>query len=246
MNTLNETSLRTGDLRMLVSHVIEIDRYKSKMGEDKDVTVLSFTVENRDVAKDLMGFIEKGYKFVLDADTSPGELNNGKYKVFVELERSRRVIDQIVDMLYGVGKLTDISEFKFRYYTHFNSIPATKEELRKHVPTTGSEYALRKSQNILENYTSFFDQDMLDSIVMEGDVIQFKKPYAAPLCFKLTGFDKSNDLMESITDRISFSHTDMAEIMFLTRYIGDYNITKLGNQFVFENKGYAVSMVRIL
>ena len=98
MTVLNETSLRTGDLRNMVSHVVEIDRYKSKMGDDKDVTVLSFTVENRDVAKDLMGFIEKGYKYVLDADTSPGELGNGKYKVFAELERTRRVIDQIVDI----------------------------------------------------------------------------------------------------------------------------------------------------
>lgn len=246
MTTLNETSLRAGDLRMMVSHVIEIDRYKSKMGDDKDVTVISFTVENRDVAKDLMGFIEKGYKFVLDADTSPGELNNGKYKVFVELERTRRVIDQIIDILYGVGKLSDISEFKFRYYTHFNSIPATKEELSKHVPTTGSEYALRKSQKMLESYDTFFDQDTVDRIVMEGDVIQFTKPYAAPLNFKFVGFDKSPVLLESITDKISFGHTDMAEIMFLTRYIGDYNITKLGNQFVFENKGYAVSLERII
>lgn len=239
------TSLRTGDLRNMVSHVVEIDRYKSKMGEDKDVTVLSFTVENRDVAKDLMGFIEKGYKFVLDADTSPGELNNGKYKVFVELERSRRVIDQIIDMLYGVGKLSDINEFKFRYYTHFNSIPVSKEELMKHVPTTGAEYALRKSQKMLENYVSFFDQDTIDTIVMEGDVIQFTKPFAAPIQFKVLSFDKTNSLMESITDKISFGHQDMAEIMFLTRYIGDYNITKLGNKFVFENNGYAVSMERI-
>lgn len=245
MTVLNETSLRSGDLRNMVSHVVEIDRYKSKMGEDKDVTVLSFTVENRDVAKDLMGFIEKGYKYVLDADTSPGELGNGKYKVFAELERTRRVIDQIVDMLYGVGKLANIDQFKFRYYTHFNSIPVTKEELKKHVPTTGAEYALRKSQKMLENYASFFDQDTLDTIVMEGDIIQFKKPFAAPLQFKVLSFDKSNKLFESIADKISFSHTDMAEIMFLTRYIGDYNITKLGNQFVFENNGYAVSMERL-
>ena len=65
---LNEDSLKSGDLRDLVSHIFEVDCYKSKMGEDKDVVVLSFTVESRSPAEDLVSFIEKGYQFVLDAD----------------------------------------------------------------------------------------------------------------------------------------------------------------------------------
>jgi hypothetical protein len=37
---------------------------------------------------------------------------------------------------------------------------------------------------------------------------------------------------------------DMAEVMFLTKYIGNYNITKLNDTIVFENNGWAVALKR--
>ena len=69
---LNE-GLRSNDLKDMVRNVFNIDTHRSKMGEDRDVCVLSFTVKDRNPAKDLMEFIEKGYNFVLDADVSSGE-----------------------------------------------------------------------------------------------------------------------------------------------------------------------------
>jgi hypothetical protein len=33
--------------------------------------------------------------------------------------------------------------------------------------------------------------------------------------------------------------------MFLTKYIGNYNITKLGNKFMLENKGHAIIMEKL-
>ena len=38
---------------------------------------------------------------MLDADATPGELSDGKYKVFVEMERSRHVPEQIIELLDG-------------------------------------------------------------------------------------------------------------------------------------------------
>ena len=105
---LNEDSLKAGDLRNLVKHIFEVDNYKSKMGDDKDIVVLSFTVEHKAPAEDLVSFIEKGYQFVLDADMTPGELSDGKYRVFVEMQRTPKVAEQINDLLYGVQKLTGI------------------------------------------------------------------------------------------------------------------------------------------
>jgi hypothetical protein len=37
----------------------------------------------------------------------------------------------------------------------------------------------------------------------------------------------------------------MAEVMFLTKTIGNYNINKIGNTFVFENGSWAVALKRI-
>jgi hypothetical protein len=36
----------------------------------------------------------------------------------------------------------------------------------------------------------------------------------------------------------------MAEVMFLTRHIGNYNIVKINDQFIFERNNWAVCMER--
>ena len=111
---LNE-GLRSNDLKDMVHSVLTIDTHRSKMGEDRDVCVLSFTVKDRNPAKDLMEFIEKGYPFILDADISAGEENDGQYQVFVEMERTTDLPDQLTELLGGVGQLCGLKKWKFRY-----------------------------------------------------------------------------------------------------------------------------------
>ena len=106
--------LRANDLNDLVFPIFEVDTYRSKMGEDRDVCVVTFQVKERAPARDLMEFVEKSFSFVLDSDVSAGENKDGDYYVFVELERSSKVADQIKEMMYGVEKLTGINEWKFR------------------------------------------------------------------------------------------------------------------------------------
>jgi len=242
---LNEDSLLQGDLKGLVSHIFEVDHFKSKMGDDQDVVVLSFTVESLHPAEDLVNFIEKGYQFVLDADASPGELRNGKYKVFVEIERNNKVSENIIDLLYGVGRLSNINEFKFRYHKSFNSVPADLNTLKETIPHSKLDYDNLIKEKKLESYENFFNKSMLESIVLEGDVIKFKKIYAEPLAFKLIDSGNTHRVMESIEDRIQVSHNDFAEVMFLTKYIGSYNITKHGNKFMLENRDYAILLEKI-
>ena len=38
---------RAGDLHNLVDTIFEVDAYKSKMGDDEDIVVVSFTVNER-------------------------------------------------------------------------------------------------------------------------------------------------------------------------------------------------------
>jgi len=240
---LNEDSLKSGDLKNLVHHVFEIDSYRSKMGDDKDVVVLSFTVESKSPADDLVNFIEKGYQFVLDADVTPGELSNGKYKVFVELERNNKVIEQIVDMLYGIGKLTEIEQFKFRYYKSFDSKDAVNEVLIEVVPTDEQSYTLSLENFKMNNYENFFAKSALESINVSNNTLSVKKIFADGLNFKILGAGKKDAVLESIKDKINVN--EWAEIIFLTKYFGDFNITKFGNKLVFEDKGYAVILERL-
>lgn len=241
---LNE-ELKTGDLRMLVSDILEIDSYASKMGDDQDIVVLSFTVKEESPARDLVNFVERGYDFVLDADITPGELNDGRYKVFVEIERNRRIAQQIVEILYGVGKLADIDHFKFRYYKSFHSMPADEQTLADSVPGTKQDYEMRLKESAMNNFSNFFNRSYLESIDVDNDDIIFQKKYAGPLRMRIKGFGETSQVYESLPGRIMLESAAMSEIMYLTKVIGNYNITKVGSDFVFENGKYAVVLERL-
>ena len=75
---------------------------------------------------------------------------------------------------------------------------------------------------------------------MIGDKLIIKKAYAEPLSFDFINFTTSKDL------RIdeAFNVNAFAEILFLTKYLGDYNISKYRDKIVFENKGHSLVVKR--
>lgn len=234
--------LRTGDLRNLVSHVFEIDSFQSKMGEDSEVVVLSFSVEGKEPAEDLMNFIEKGYEFVLDADVTPGEQADGKYKVFVELERRERTPEQILEIADGVSKLTSNEDLEFRYYKSFKSYNLSLQELQAKVPTDKAGYDSIVNENNLNNFKNFFNRSFLDEVNLNEGTLYICKKYADPLKFEFVDFTNTKDLKTIIAE--SFDINAYPEIMFLTKYIGDYNISKYGDKLVFENTDKALIVRR--
>jgi len=222
--------LRKGDLVDLVDKIVEIDNYKSKMGTDKDIITLAFTVKTRDAADDFAKFIEAGYPFVLDADKTAGELDSGDHKVFVELERNKNACDDIMEIMYGVRNICD-APFKFRYYKNFRSLDFTEDNLKNNIPMDKDSYDRAVEQNKLDNYKTFFNRSFLDSIEIDGDDLIIEKKYADPLRFKIEEFVDKDD---AIIDE-SFNVNAYPEILFLTKYIGDYNISKYGDKIFFEN-----------
>jgi hypothetical protein len=238
-------SLNTGDLVDMVDKVLEIDAYKSKMGSDQDIVVLSFTVLEEAPAKDLVNFIEKGYSFVLDAATSSGEQDDGMYKVFVEIERDKQIAEQIMELMDGIKKLTNKNNYRFRYYKSFKSVPLTLENLQKEVPSTTEDYTEVVTESNMNNFKNFFNKSYLESIDLDSnDELVLKKAYADPIGFKIKDFGNSQHVNENISEKINMN--DYAEILFLTKYIGDYNVTKFGNKtLTFENNGHMLVLERL-
>lgn len=241
---LDETLL-AGDLKQLVSHIFEIDSYKSKIGKDGEMIVLSFTVDERAPAEDLSRFLEMGYDYVIDADPTSGPTDNGKYKVFVELKRSRYAAKQIYDILDGIRRLTNIDNFKFRYYKSFKSIPATMENLENLVPIDQGTYEERISNNRLNNFSNFFNKSYLESVDVTDDDILFKKVFAESIKMRIKDFGLKQTIYESVPGKLDIAPKAMSEIMYLTKVIGNYNITKIDNKFIFENEGYAAVMEKL-
>jgi hypothetical protein len=145
MSDIITEGLRHGDLIGLVESHCTIDEYTSKMGDDNDVIVLTFTVQDKAPATDLVDFIEKAYDFVLDADVSSGELEEGRRLVFVEIERSPRFVNQLLEMLLEMENLTEKKgqDFTFSYGKQLQRHPCDYQNLSRVIPLTSDQYKRR-------------------------------------------------------------------------------------------------------
>jgi len=236
--------LRAQDLKDLVKKTFEVDSYASKMGEDDSIITLSFSLYDRSAAEDLVGFFEKGYQFVLDADSTPGEQSDGTYKVFVEIERDSDAAENIHSLLDGLNKLTNVEEFRFRYYKSFRSKPATLENLKQTVPTDPDNYGVTVSENKLNNYTDFFNKGFVDSVYMNENQLHIKKKWADPLVFEFIEFGDAETVTESQEGAFDVMNA-YPEIMYLTKYVGDYAVSKYGENIVLENEDKALVLRRL-
>lgn len=233
-------ALRENDLRGLVKDVFEIDNYKSKIGNDRDVCVLTFIVDSKDPAEDLENFIEMGYDFVMDAECTSGELDDGKYRVFVEIERSRHLGEQLSELIDGVSKATGIEDFRFRYHKEFKSVEATLEQFEKKIPNDPDAYDAAVESSGINNFQEFFINSYVDDVKLLGETLTFKRVYKDLLEFKVVDFGEKYDMHQKTQGPIMLEGNGMAETIYLTKYIGDFNINKIGEQFVLEKDGYAL------
>ena len=233
--------LRPLDLEHMIYPFFEIDTYRSKMGEDQDVCVLSFQLKDRSPAKDLMDFIEKGYHCVLDADVSAGESNAGDYYVFVELPRESHLANHITEILYGVTKLTGIKDFKFKFHTNEAEYEANEETLTVIVPSSPADYVAMLGGIRTESIRKFFTKTLMDDFTLEDDVITIVKPYGNRIKLRLV---QENAILEG-TEGYAMDEATMSEIFWLTKVLGDYNINKIGENFVFTNDSNTMLLKRI-
>lgn len=134
--------LESGDLERLISNKITVDEYKSKMGEDDEIVVLGFRVTGKEPALDLVSFIEKSYDWVVDADVSSGEVGDGEFIVFVEVEREPLIAEQILELLKDLENITEYQteEWEIEYYKPNKKLEPNIDSLSNGIPSTPSEY----------------------------------------------------------------------------------------------------------
>ncbi len=241
---LNE-GLRPGDLQDLIEPLFHVDKFRSKMGEDRDVCVISFSVKDRLPAKDMMEFIERGYQFVLDADISSGEDMDGGYTVFVELERKNDLHKNIKEIIEGLKRLTKIEDWNFRYHKDFET-HNLEEDLEKLIPNNANEYDGLMIRFKTEGIKKFFNKTLMDNLTLDGDVITIHKPFNQKLQFKLVAQDTTEKILEGAASQIQVDDKSMSEVFWLTKVIGDYGITKIGNQFLLKNKDESLIVERLI
>lgn len=229
----------------MVYPTFEVDTFRSKMGEDQDVCVVSFKVKDRAPAKDLMEFVEKGYEFVLDADVSSGENDKGEYSVFIELNRSPQLAEEIKELCYGVKKLTGINDFKFKYYKDNQTHDVTEETLKKIIPSSAKDYEGLLTKVKTEGIKRFFSKTLMDDLTLNGNVITIHKPFGKTIQLEMVKEGSPESILEGVDEGYNLDETATSEMFWLTKVLGDYGINKVGDNFVFNNGNQSMLLKRI-
>lgn len=140
------------DLEGRIEDTVHFDEYKPKMGKDDAIIVATFKVFGKQPAYDLENFIEKGYDWVIDAETSAGEISEGRYIVFVEAERRSTYPQNFMSMINDLKNLTDVEDWRMVYFDKPESKKNPTQALSKDslgtIPLSPKQYRDRKTASV--------------------------------------------------------------------------------------------------
>jgi len=235
--TLVNEGLKAGDLEGIIGKRFSVDQFKSKMGDDRNIMVLAFTADSQAAAKDLERFAETGYKEVLDADATPGTMEDGKYRVFIEFARVEQVDQHIRKFLDDLKKLTNIETFEFTYHKRTVPFEASSKNLADVLPRSPIAYTQKVQQLRLGEVKDFFDKFNMMEFRLDNNVVTIKKQNADTLKFELHAFGETKMMMNEVK-AFKLDADAMSECMWLTKYFGPYQITiTTEDRFIFSKGG---------
>lgn len=146
MRQLNE-GLDYHAMKGQIDPKVTVDEYAAKMGKDSDIVTVSFKVNSKLAAEDLVSWLEIGYDFILDASVSDGEIEPGKYLVFVEMKRKHSVPKKIVEILEDLETLTDMPVKDYVIEVDDETYDADVDVLRQVIIASPSDYEKQKEKS---------------------------------------------------------------------------------------------------
>lgn len=133
-------TLQYKDLEGMLKPEIHVDEFTSKMGDDDDIIVVSFFVQDGQASKDLMNWFEKGYDFILDSDRSPGEIKPNRYLVYIEIRRRSSAGAHVQQLLEDLNTLTEFEPDDWTMVYEGKTVPWSQEEFERLVPLSPKAY----------------------------------------------------------------------------------------------------------
>jgi hypothetical protein len=155
------------DMENQVNNKVSVDEYAAKTGSDDDTITLAFTVKGQLASADLVDWFERGYDFVIDAQSSDGEISVGKYLVFVEMNRRSKAPARLIEMLADLETLTGIKINEWIVEVDGEEYDADEDVLKQVMKLSPHEYRLESEEGLnemrelsgIEPHKMFSEQD---------------------------------------------------------------------------------------
>lgn len=167
-------SLKNGDLRGTVLPDISIDEFEPKAGSENDVIVVAFYLDDLPPAEDLNTFIQRGFIDTLDVEVSPSTDENGRYLVFVEMNRDDTFPEKFKALVKDIENATGEEDWKVKtYYSGDQQFSMDDPALMSYLILNPEEYVSKddfKMKEIEEGAKHFFNNTLANLTINENIV----------------------------------------------------------------------------
>jgi hypothetical protein len=149
--------------------------------------------------------------------------------------------EQIQELTYGIRKLTNIDDWKFKYHKSGGIVEATTEHLSSLIPSTPALYDNMVNTVKVESVKKFFNKTLMDDLTINDNIITIHKPFGQTVQLELLSEDDPQSVVEGAA---SLDTNAMSEIFWLTKVLGDYDINKYQDKFLFTNGDQSMILKR--
>ena len=166
--------LSNGDLKNTIEPLISIDEFQPKAGEEKDVIVVAFYFREESPAQDLNTFIQRGVISTLDVEVSPNTDEEGRYLVFVEMDRAKGFPEKFRALVDDVENLTGEVKWKVKPYLSESEFDINNPELFKFVILNNYSYKTKdefKMASMSENINTFFQSTSIGNLTLDSNIV---------------------------------------------------------------------------
>jgi hypothetical protein len=115
-----------------------------------------------------------------------------------------------------------------------------EDTIKKQIPMTPEGYKSKILEIKNSDVKDFFNQGAVEVTLDESNNLIFKKPFAGDLYAKFVSIGKYKDVEKTLPGAISLDESSQSQVLFLNKYIGNYDIHKIGNKFLIRNGNDAI------
>jgi len=91
---------------------------------------------------------------------------------------------------------------------------------------------------------SFFSKTLMDNLELQDDLITIYKPFNKTVKLRWIKEGRTKDIIEGIDAPTQIDVGASSETFWLSKVLGDYNISKMGDNFLFTNGDKAMLLQR--
>lgn len=241
-------SLKNGDLKGTILPTVSIDEFEPKAGDTEDIIVVAFYLLDQDPADDLNTFIQRGVIDTLDVEVSPNTDKEGRYLVFVEMERNDTFPNKFQALLKDVENVAGKTNWKVRtYLSNEQEFDYNDPEVYNFVVTKPDEYVSKDEfmkESIENKVKSFLQEAHIMYWRFEGNIMTIGTGSKSIVAEVVDVGDYDTVIGRNFLAESAFRLTNRPiEATILTGMLGVYDVMPI-DKFLCVGKGDKVLLLK--